>query len=422
MARSSRSFSRSSGKYGSGNHSHTSHTYSNAHPHVAHGHIDANQKHAHRDIHASSNPYSRSNTQETYSKQRKKGKRKKIALVAVCIVLVLVLGGAGTALAYLGTIQSNLHSGLDMDEMNAALADEAYAGEPFYMLLMGVDGSKEREQSAQYAGDTFRSDSMILVRVDPENQKVTMVSLHRDTQIDMGEYGTQKLNAAHALGGSAYAVEVVSEFAGVPISHYAEINFDAFKDIVDALGGVEVDVPMEINDERAGGHLDAGLQTLNGDQALILSRSRHSYDAYGDGDRFRAANQRLLLSAIAKKILSSDVPTMLSTIEALSKYVTTDLELTEIVGYAQALRGMDVDEDIYSAMEPTTAEYVNNTWYENVDQAAWDEMMRRVDQGLPPTEETEIDPNSGAIMANAGDGTVDTSGANEGDSSSSRRR
>ncbi|MCG5014988.1 LCP family protein, partial [Collinsella aerofaciens] len=89
---------------------------------------------------------------------------------------------------------------------------------------------------------------------------------------------------------------------------------DGFKDIVDALGGVEVDVPMEIDDEDAGGHLDAGLQTLSGDQALILCRSRHAYDEYGDGDSYRAANQRLVLSAIAKKILSADVATMASTV------------------------------------------------------------------------------------------------------------
>ena len=84
---------------------------------------------------------------------------------------------------------------------------------------------------------------------------------------------------------------------------------------MDALGGVEVDVPMEINDDD-GRRLrsSAGLQTLNGDQALILCRARHAYDDYGDGDRYRAANQRLVLSAIAKKVLASDPATMASTV------------------------------------------------------------------------------------------------------------
>ena len=76
--------------------------------------------------------------------------------------------------------------------------------------------------------------------------------------VDMGEYGVNKLNAAHVFGGPALSVQTVSKLAGVDISHYAEINFDGFRDIVDALGGIEVDVPMTIDDEDAGGHLDAG--------------------------------------------------------------------------------------------------------------------------------------------------------------------
>ena len=218
-----------------------------------------------------SNPYSRRVTQADYTRQRKKKKRKTIALVALAVVLVLVLGGAGVAFAYLQTINSNLHKGVT-EELKGALVDTQYAGDPFYMLLMGTDGSEERASSAEYEGDNFRSDSMMLVRVDPEGKKVTMVSLHRDTMVDMGVNGTQKLNAAHSIGGSAYTVQVVSEMAGVDISHYAEIDFDGFKEIVDALGGVEVDVPMEINDNMAGGYVSAGLQTLNGDQALILCR------------------------------------------------------------------------------------------------------------------------------------------------------
>lgn len=350
-----------------------------------------------------SNPYSRRVTQADYTRQRKKKKRKTIALVALAVVLVLVLGGAGVAFAYLQTINSNLHKGVT-EELKGALVDTQYAGDPFYMLLMGTDGSEERASSAEYEGDNFRSDSMMLVRVDPEGKKVTMVSLHRDTMVDMGVNGTQKLNAAHSIGGAAYTVQVVSEMAGVDISHYAEIDFDGFKEIVDALGGVEVDVPMEINDNMAGGYVSAGLQTLNGDQALILCRARHAYDEFGDGDRYRAANQRLVLSAIAKKILTSDAATMVGSVQALSQYVTTDLEITDILSIAQSMRGLDPEKDIYTAMEPTTSAYINGGWYEYLDAKAWKTMMSRVDQGLPPTEEDEVDETSGTVLATTGSG------------------
>ena len=364
-----------------------------------------------------SNPYSRRVTQEDYTRQRKKKKRKTVALVVLAVMLVLMLGGAGAAFAYYQTINNNMHAGIS-DDLDQALVDTPYAGDPFYMLLMGTDGSDERGATEEYSNEGFRSDSMMLVRVDPETKKVTMISLHRDTMIDMGQYGTQKLNAAHSLGGPAFTVQVVSELAGVDISHYAEINFDGFRDIVDALGGVEVDVPMEINDEMAGGHVDAGLQTLDGEHALILCRARHAYDNYGDGDRYRAANQRLVMAAIAKKILASDPATMVSTVEALSRYVTTDFDVSEIVGLAQNMRGMDTATDIYTAMEPTTSEYKNNTWYEHLDKAAWQKMMQRVDQGLSPTEEDEVDAATGTVLASAGDGGTASQSSSSGGSGS----
>ena len=341
--------------------------------------------------------------------------------IALATVGVLILGGAGAALAYYGILSGNLHAGVDAN-LRAALVKTDLANEPFYVLLMGTDGSNDREASAEYAGDQFRSDSIILARIDPVDKKVTMVSIHRDTLVDMGEYGQNKLNAAHAIGGAGLAVETVSKLAGVPISHYAEINFDGFKDVVDALGGVEVDVPMEIDDADAGGHLDAGVQTLSGDQALILCRARHAYDEFGDGDSYRAANQRLVLGAIAKKILAADVATMASTVQALSEYVTTDLEITDIIGIAQAMQGLDPATDIYSGMEPTTSQYINGIWYEinNVDD--WKVMMSRVDQGLPPTDEDVVDQASGTILASTGSGQlVNESGDLSGGGASQKR-
>lgn len=348
------------------------------------------------------NPYSRRAAQGDYAKQRKSKKRRRIVLVVCAAILAALLTGGGVAFAYFKQIEGNLHDGVDSNLLSQ-LKDTQYAGDPFYMLLMGTDGSEERSESAEYAGDQFRSDSMILARIDPQQKQVSLISLHRDTLIDMGKNGKQKLNAAHSIGGAAYTVEVVSKFAGVDISHYAEIDFDGFKEAVDALGGVEVDVPMEINDADAGGHLDKGLQTLNGDQALILCRARNAYNDYGDGDRYRAANQRLVLSAIAKKILSSDPVTMVNTVNALSKYITTDFDLSEIVSLANNMRGMDTQASIYSAMEPTTSKYENSTWYEFVDETAWKTMMSRVDQGLPPTTEDEVDARSGTVLASTGD-------------------
>lgn len=343
--------------------------------------------------------------------RKKKARRKRIVLIVLAVILALLLGGIGAAWAYIHSIDSNLRDDLDPDLLSSLSVTDS-PSDPFYMLLIGVDKSQDREDSDVYGG-SYRTDSMILARIDPQNKEVTLISVPRDTKIQLGTHGTQKINAAYAFGGPSLAVKTVSDLAGVPISHYAEIDFDGFKAVVDALGGVDVDVPMEINDDMAGGHVDAGEQTLNGDQALILCRSRHNYDAIGDGDSIRAANQRLVLSAIMKKVMSSDVATITNTVNTLADYVSTDYSVAGIVGLAQSMIGIDVDKNVYTAAVPTESVYENDIWYEVVQESQWRAMMDRVKQGLPPTEGDVVDPASGAKMASAGDG-----GSGNGDSDS----
>lgn len=349
--------------------------------------------------------YSRHGNTEQYhnaARKQKKHRKRRVGLTVAAIFLVVILAGAGVAFAFISGIDRNLQDGLD-DDLLATLTASDSPSEPFYMLLIGVDKSEEREESDVYGG-AYRTDSMILTRVDPRNTKITMVSIYRDTMVDLKGYGKQKINAAYAFGGPSLAVKTVSELAGVPIHHYAEIDFNGFEDVVNALGGVDVDVPMDINDSYAGEPLKAGPQTLNGSQALVLCRSRHAYDAYGDGDMMRAANQRMVISAILKKIMSSDVATMTSTVSTLANYITTDFSVSSILGFANTFKDINVDEDIYSAMEPTIPLYENDIWWAVLDEEPWREMMKRVDAGLPPTEEGLVDPNTGVTLAVVGDG------------------
>ena len=333
--------------------------------------------------------------------------RSRASRVAAVVVLAVVLVGAGVGLAFVSGIAGNLHAGIG-DDLRAVLVKTDMAKEPFYMLLLGTDGSAERDEDPDYGGG-YRSDSMMLARIDPVKKKATLTSIGRDIQVDLGgEYGKQKINAAYAFGGPAMAVKAVSTLAGVPISHYAQVDFDGFAAMVDALGGVEVDVPMAIVDDwDAGGSVPGGLQTLDGAQALILCRARNSFaEISAHPDEMRAANQRLVLSAIARKLLASDVATIASTVSAMSSYVTTDLELTDIIGLAQIMKGLNPDTDIYTASVPTTSSYVNDIWYEFVDRDAWSTMMKRVEAGEPPVEEAVIDETTGVVLATAGAGAT----------------
>ena len=337
-----------------------------------------------------------------------KRRRRGLIVAIVSMVLVLVLGGAAFAgYMYMNSISDKMNAGVD-EALQAALATEEVASdEPFYMLIIGMDESEERSSDASY-GDTFRSDSIILARVDPQQKIVTLISIERDTYVYIEGYGANKINAAAAYGGAALLVETVEEFAGVEISHYVSIDFDGFAAAVDALGGIEVDVPMTIDDDYAGGYVEAGLQTLTGEQALILCRSRHAYDSYGAGDYYRMANQRLVLGAIAEKLLASDPVTMASTISAMADYITTDLDMSAIISIATQMRGMDTDEDIYSAANPTTSSYIDSLWYEICDLEDWQEMMARVDAGLTPYEDEARSANTGGTLDGTVTGTQET--------------
>lgn len=302
-------------------------------------------------------------------------------LIAVGVVVAAIAGYT----AYInGRLQSN-------DAELLASLKQSDENEPFYMLLMGVDSDEER----QAEGDTGRSDSIMLVRVDPVNVKVTMVSIHRDTLVNISGYGNSKINAAYAYGGKALMVQTVSQFAGVDISHYAEVDFNSFSKIVDAIGGIEVTLPMDVYDpDYTGLDLKAGPQTLDGNTALLLCRCRHAYDAYNDGDQYRAAAQRMVITAMVKKILSSDAATMVSAITQLSGSVTTDMDVSSILSLAAKMKGLDFDNDVQTAINPTTSAYINGIWYEKSNSSEWKTMMARVDAGESPTTDSS-DSSSG---------------------------
>ena len=322
--------------------------------------------------------YSRRVSGDAYhSVRKKKRRRKKVLIVAIVVVAALLIGGGSAALAYLGFLNNQFHQGIDdLDALNEALVTSSAPTDPFYVLLLGTDGRPGEEN--------YRSDSIILARIDPTEKRTVLVSIPRDTYTYVdGVAGKTKINAAHAYGGAVGAVNAVEDFAGVEISHYAEINFDGFVGLVDALGGVEIDVPFEINDWDAGGYVPAGLQTLDGAHALIFCRTRD----FTIGDYQRQANQRMFLQAVASKVLASDPPTMLNAINAIAAAVSTDMNVNDIYGIADSLRGMTSD-DIYTYTVPSQPEMVGDMSVVMPDEEAWAEMMQTIDSGGLPDAQT----------------------------------
>ena len=183
--------------------------------------------------------YSRGETASRYTKKRKSRGRHKVLRNIFIIIAIVLVSGVGAAWAYINNINSRLSEGVD-SELRESLT-ETQSGEPFYMLLLGIDKNEKRVNGSYGADDSaYRSDSIMLARIDPTAKKVTLVSIPRDTYVDMGVNGQEKINAAYSFGGAAYATKVISDFAGVPISHYAEVDMDGMAAVVDAVGGIDV--------------------------------------------------------------------------------------------------------------------------------------------------------------------------------------
>ena len=180
------------------------------------------------------------------------------------------------------------------------------------------------------------------------------------------------------------------------IAHYAEVNFGNLVSLVDAVGGVDVEVEQRIDDTDADGStgipgaeriiIEEGLQHLDGDAALVFARSR----AYADGDFTRTQNQRKLIQAIVDKVLSLPVTELPGVIEAAAQSVTTDLSVTDIINLAQQFQD-EGDMVMYSAMVPSVAQYVNGTSYVFTDTGQLAEMMKVVEEGGDPSGITVSD-------------------------------
>ena len=304
--------------------------------------------------------------------------RKKIAAIVAGVVAVLAVVAGVAAALWFAAVSSDLNCGdksdAELSELDDLLAKTTF-DEPFYVMLLGSDAR------ADDASMGARSDTNIVVRVDPTKNQLTLVSIPRDTMIKIDGHGTNKFNAAYSFKGAPGAIEEANKLLGVEISHYVEVNFEELTALVDAVGGVDIEVESTINDPKAGDVVvEKGLQHLDGEAALVYARTRQ----YADGDFTRTAHQRTLVSALAAKVLSLSPVEMPGVIQSAAKCVTTDLTVTEIMALAQQFQ--DGGElTVYSAMVPSTTGMVGGISYVFADEDALAEMMKVVEQGGDPT-------------------------------------
>lgn len=302
----------------------------------------------------------------------KKGGKRTVFIVLAAILVALLAAGTAFAL-YINDVSNKLNRGDKSDEelmaINEALSYKSNFNDVFYMLLIGSDERTEGEMS--------RSDVNIVVRVDPIDNKLSLLSIPRDTKIDIPDHGTQKFNAAYAFGKVPGVIEATEDLLDVEISHYAQVNFTDLKELVNAVGGVTVEVDEKIDnrkcDDGDGNHyvIEEGTQRLNGGEALTFARNRD----YAQGDFVRTSNQRKLIEAIVDEVLATPITNIPTVVQAAAGCVTTDIGVIDLIGLAQQFADSD-EITMYNAMLPSYTQSINGISFVINDEDKTEEMMK----------------------------------------------
>ncbi|NJR65949.1 MAG: LCP family protein [Leptolyngbyaceae cyanobacterium CRU_2_3] len=239
---------------------------------------------------------------------------------------------------------------------------------PINVLVMGIDLPLDLPENTP-SKDVFsgRSDTMLLVHLDPDKNTVNVLSIPRDTQVDLPGEGIEKINYANVVGGSKMAAQVVSQnLNGVTIDRYVRISTGAFRELVDLLGGVDVFVPQDMQyvDQTQNLHIDLkkGQQTLSGKQAEEFARFRHD----DKGDIGRVQRQQQLIRALRDKLKNPTLVARLpQAIELFQKYIDTNLspeEMLSLVGFGLGLKQDDFRMVMLPGRFSTPEEFVASYW------------------------------------------------------------
>nr|WP_231715185.1 LCP family protein [Arthrobacter gengyunqii] len=245
----------------------------------------------------------------------------------VIVLLVLLLTAALVAGGYLWSLARSFDGGTTTIE-NAlpagSPAKDPRAGNSQNILLIGTD---ERDPGSE----TARSDTMMLVHLPGDRSTAYVMSIMRDTWTEIPGYGEQKINAAMALGGVPLAVDAVQTMFDAPVDHVAIVDFEGFKGLTDALGGVDVNNPVPFSSSIADDSFPAGVVSLDGESALNYVRERK---AFAEGDYQRVRNQQIFVSGLVSSALSKETllnPVKISrAVSEISPYLSVDEDLNAV--------------------------------------------------------------------------------------------
>lgn len=278
----------------------------------------------------------------------KKNKNRYIKYILVLIVVFVLSGMVG---AFFANALVDNKPDYDNDKKGMLVAKDKAT-----VMIMGVD---ERED------DVGRSDTLMIATLDPDKNQAAILSVPRDTRVKIRGYGFDKINAAYAYGGRKLTQETIENLLNTHIDHYIKINVHGFTKIIDALGGIDIDVEKRMYyedpwDDDGGLYIDLqpGMQHMDGKTAITYVRYRDE-----EGDIGRIKRQQNFMKAVMDKLVSPTIiPKLPSIVSAVSDSVETDMSVSELLSFLGTLQEAK-DNGLKSDMVPGKPVYIEGVSY-----------------------------------------------------------
>lgn len=278
-------------------------------------------------------------------------KKKKSGYWKYILVLLVVFVLSGFAGAFFANALVNDRPDFIADNSNKLVAKDKAT-----VMIMGVD---KRED------DVGRSDTLMLATLDPDKNQAALLSIPRDTRVKIAGHGFDKINSAYAYGGRKLTQSTVESLLNTHIDHYIEIDIHGFIKIIDALGGVDIDVEKRMYyedpwDDDGGLYIDLqpGMQHMDGKTAVTYVRYRDE-----EGDIGRIRRQQNFMKAVMDKVVSPTViPKLPAIVSAVSDSVDTDMSITEILSFLTTLQDAK-NNGLKSEMVPGKPVYISGVSY-----------------------------------------------------------
>jgi LCP family protein required for cell wall assembly len=308
----------------------------------------------------------------------KSRRRRIVQRVAIVLAVLVILATSAFVIAY-KKLEGNINE-ISMGDLGERPVTVQVEGpkEPLNVLVMGSDN----RDGTNIGGDTpGLSDTTILLHLSADRKRAYGVSLPRDAMVERPECSTKngkkkvpggetQFNAAYAVGGPSCTIKTVEKLTNIRIDHFVVINFAGFKEMVNAINGVTVCVPNEVNDDIGKIHLPKGTYKVNGSQALDYVRVRHDIGA-ANGDIGRMKRQQAFIAAMVKKVVSKGTlanPVRLyKFLNAATSSLTTDSEFASLKGLASlgaSLKNIGLDNVQFITVP-------NRPWPEDPNRLEW---------------------------------------------------